>query len=244
MTEELLNKEQEVEQVTAQPHDHRIKSFVVRAGRMTEGQIRAIEELGPKYMVDVEDLQPLDIDKIFNRSGAPLVVEIGFGMGVSFVQMAKDSPECNFLGIEVHPPGVGSALKLIEENQLTNVKVIKFDAFEVLKKCLAKESIDILQIFFPDPWPKKRHVKRRLISDDFITLVRPLFKHGGQFRMATDWEDYAIQMLDVMTRAEGFSNTAPDGTYIPRPSWRPLTKFEARGQRLGHGVWDLVFKRD
>lgn len=233
------------EQVAPAPHaEHRIKSFVVRAGRMTEGQIRAIEELGPKYMVDVEDLKPLNIDEIFGRTGAPLVVEIGFGMGVSFVQMAKDAPECNFLGIEVHPPGVGSALKLIEENQLTNVKVIKYDAFEVLSKCLQPESVDILQIFFPDPWPKKRHVKRRLINDSFVDLVRPLFKHGGQLRMATDWEDYAIQMLEVMTRAQGFSNTAADGKYIPRPDWRPLTKFEARGQRLGHGVWDLVFKRD
>jgi tRNA (guanine-N7-)-methyltransferase len=223
--------------------DFRIKSFVVRAGRMTEGQIRAIEELGPKYMIDVEDLQPLDIDAIFGRS-APLVVEIGFGMGVSFVQMAKEAPQYNFLGIEVHPPGVGSALKLIEQEQLTNVKVIKFDAFEVLKKCLKPQSVDILQIFFPDPWPKKRHVKRRLINDDFVKLVAPLFKSGGQFRMATDWEDYAVQMLDVLTRAEGFTNTSADGTYIPRPSWRPLTKFEQRGQRLGHGVWDLVFVRD
>lgn len=241
----MVDQNKVEEQVAPAPHaEHRIKSFVVRAGRMTEGQIRAIEELGPKYMVDVEDLKPLNIDEIFGRTGAPLVVEIGFGMGVSFVQMAKDAPECNFLGIEVHPPGVGSALKLIEENQLTNVKVIKYDAFEVLSKCLQPESVDILQIFFPDPWPKKRHVKRRLINDSFVDLVRPLFKHGGLFRMATDWEDYAIQMLEVMTRAQGFSNTAADGKYIPRPDWRPLTKFEARGQRLGHGVWDLVFKRD
>lgn len=223
--------------------EHRIKSFVVRAGRMTQGQINAIEELGPKYMVDVSSLQELDTAKAFGRE-APLVVEIGFGMGVSFVQMAKDAPECNFLGIEVHPPGVGSCLKLIEENGLSNVRIIQFDAFEVLRKCLKPQSVDILQIFFPDPWPKKRHVKRRLINDDFVKLVAPLFKQGGQFRMATDWEDYAVQMLDVMTRAEGFSNTAADGTYIPRPSWRPLTKFELRGQRLGHGVWDLVFKRD
>lgn len=222
---------------------HRIKSFVVRAGRMTAGQIRAIEELGPKYMVDVEKLEPINTDEVFGRS-APLVVEIGFGMGVSFVQMAKEAPEYNFLGIEVHPPGVGSALKLIDQEQLTNVRIIQFDAFEVLSKCLAPKSVDVLQIFFPDPWPKKRHIKRRLINDDFVKLVAPLFKSGGQFRMATDWEDYAVQMLDVMTRAEGFTNTSVDGTYIPRPSWRPLTKFEQRGQRLGHGVWDLVFKRD
>ncbi len=165
-------------------------------------------------------------------------------MGVSFVQMAKAAPECNFLGIEVHPPGVGSALKLIEENQLTNVRVIQYDAFEILSKCIKPQSLDVLQIFFPDPWPKKRHVKRRLINDDFVKLVAPLFKPGAEFRMATDWEDYAIQMLEVMTRAEGFTNTSADNTYIPRPTWRPLTKFEQRGQRLGHGVWDLVFKRD
>ncbi len=223
--------------------DHRIRSFVVRAGRMTEGQIRALEELGPKYMVDVSALEPLDPDKIFGRS-APLVVEIGFGMGVSFVQMAKEDPQRNYLGIEVHPPGVGSALKLIEAEGLKNVRVIKYDAFEVLSKCLAPQSVDILQIFFPDPWPKKRHVKRRLINDEFIKLIAPLLKHGGEIRMATDWENYAEQMLEVMTRAEGFSNTASDGKYIPRPEWRPLTKFELRGQRLGHGVWDLVFKRD
>ena len=223
---EVIKDSNENPEKNHQAEHHRIKSFVVRAGRMTEGQVRAIEELGPKYMVGVEDLKPLDLKAIFGRE-APLVVEIGFGMG-----------------IEVHPPGVGSALKLIEENQLTNVKVIKFDAFEVLSKCLAPESVDVLQIFFPDPWPKKRHIKRRLINDDFVKLVKPLFKHGGQFRMATDWENYAEQMLDVMTRAEGFSNTSPDGTYIPRPDWRPLTKFELRGQRLGHGVWDLVFKRD
>ncbi len=243
MTDIKENQEHLNSDVPENKKEFRIKSFVVRAGRMTEGQIRAIEELGPKYLVDVESLKPLDIDTIFGRS-APLVVEIGFGMGVSFVQMAKEAPQYNFLGIEVHPPGVGSALKLIEQEKLTNVKVIKFDAFEVLKKCLKPQSIDFLQIFFPDPWPKKRHVKRRLINDDFVKLVTPLFKTGGQFRMATDWEDYAVQMLDVMTRAEGFSNTSPDGTYIPRPQWRPLTKFEQRGQRLGHGVWDLVFVRD
>ena len=223
--------------------EHRIKSFVVRAGRMTQGQINAIEELGPKYMLDVSSLEELDTVKAFGRE-APLVVEIGFGMGVSFVQMAKADPSGNYLGIEVHPPGVGSCLKLIEENQLTNVRIIQFDAFEVLRKCLKPASVDILQIFFPDPWPKKRHVKRRLINDDFVKLVSPLFKQGGLFRMATDWEDYAVQMLEVMTRAQGFSNTAADGTYIPRPDWRPLTKFELRGQKLGHGVWDLVFKRD
>ncbi len=225
------------------PDDRHVRSFVIRAGRMTEAQQRAIDELGPKYLIDVSDLKPIDAAASFGRQ-APLVLEIGFGMGASFVQMAKEDPSSNFLGIEVHPPGVGSCLKLIEENEVKNARIIWFDAFEVLGKCIKKESIDVLQVFFPDPWPKKRHVKRRLISDGFIAMVAPLLKHGAQVRLATDWEDYANQMLDVMTRAEGFTNTAPDGTFVPRPSWRPLTKFEQRGERLGHGVWDLVFTRD
>ena len=222
---------------------HRIKSFVVRAGRITASQERALEELYPKYGVQIESNKYINIDETFGRK-APLVVEIGFGMGKSFVQMASEDKDSNFLGIEVHPPGVGSCLKLIEEQGLNNVRVIKHDAFEVLQEHLKPESIDIIQIFFPDPWPKKRHFKRRLINDDFIAMIAPLIKRGGQIRMATDWQEYAEQMLEVMNRAQGFSNTAADGTYIPRPAWRPLTKFEARGERLGHGVWDLVFKRD
>ena len=223
--------------------DRHVRSFVIRAGRMTEAQQRAIDELGPKYLIDASDLKPIDFAAAFGRE-APLVLEIGFGMGASFVQMAKDDPASNYLGIEVHPPGVGSCLKLIEENGLHNARIIWFDAFEILGKCIAPESIDVLQVFFPDPWPKKRHVKRRLISDGFISMVAPLLKHGAQVRLATDWEDYANQMLDVMTRAAGFTNAAKDGGFYPRPAWRPLTKFEQRGERLGHGVWDLVFTRD
>ncbi len=220
-----------------------IKSFVIRAGRMTEAQSAALEELGPKYLIPLNDGEVLDFARIFGRS-APVVLEIGFGMGRSFVQMAKAAPECNFAGIEVHPPGVGAAMKLAEEMEADNIKIIRHDAFEVLTSHLAPESIDILQIFFPDPWPKKRHVKRRLINDAFIDLIRPLLKHGGCVRMATDWEDYAVQMLDCFTRAEGFVNADPNGGYIPRPAWRPVTKFEQRGERLGHGVWDLVFVRE
>ncbi len=224
--------------------EHRIKSFVVRAGRMTESQKRAISELGDKYLIDCSDLKPIDTQAVFGRS-ARLVVEIGFGMGASFIEMASHDPLSDYLGIEVHPPGVGSCLKLIEEHELTNVRIVQFDAFEVLKHCLKPQSVDVLQIFFPDPWPKKRHVKRRLINSEFIAdLVKPVLKKGGEIRMATDWEDYAEQMLEVMSSAEGFSNTAADGKYIPRPDWRPLTKFEKRGESLGHGVWDLVFKRD
>ena len=225
------------------PLDRHVRSFVIRAGRMTPSQQRALDELGTKYLIDVSSLKTVDFDKVFGRK-APLVLEIGFGMGASFVQMAQNDPLSNYCGIEVHPLGVGACLKLIEERQITNVRIIHFDAFEVIKKCIALQSIDVLQIFFPDPWPKKRHIKRRLINDDFIAMVAPLLKHGAEIRLATDWEEYAQQMLEVMSRAEGFSNTQADGGFTPRPKWRPLTKFEQRGERLGHGVWDLVFRRD
>lgn len=223
--------------------DRHIKSYVVRAGRITAAQTRALTELGPKYLVAVEEGKYLNPTELFGRE-APLVVEIGFGMGKSFTQMAQADPNSNYLGIEVHPPGVGSALMLTEELGLKNVRIIQYDAFEIFKHHLPENSIDILQIFFPDPWPKKRHFKRRLINDEFIAMVTALIKHGGQVRLATDWEEYAMQMLEVMTRAEGFTNTASDGRFIERPAWRPLTKFELRGERLGHGVCDLVFKRD
>ena len=223
--------------------EHRVKSFVIRAGRMTTAQTKALEELSPKYLVDVSSLEKLDCAAIFGRE-APLVVEIGFGMVKSFVEMAQKDPLRNYLGIEVHPPGVGACMLLIEELGLTNVRVIKYDAFEVLTKCLGPESIDILQIFFPDPWPKARHHKRRLVNDSFLALVTPLLKHGGEIRMATDWENYAEQMLECLERAPELHNTAPNGGYLPRPEWRPLTKFEQRGERLGHSVWDLVFARD
>ena len=229
---------------TAGGHPHqRIRSFVIRAGRMTTAQTKALEELSPKYVLDVSALQPLDIAAAFGRE-APVVVEIGFGMGKSFIEMAQHDPLRNYLGIEVHPPGVGATLLLIEELGLTNVRLIKHDAFEVLTKCLGTESIDILQIFFPDPWPKARHHKRRLINPEFLALVTPLLKHGGEIRMATDWQEYAEQMLECLNNAPELSNTNPEGGYIPRPAWRPLTKFEQRGERLGHGVWDLVFTRD
>lgn len=225
------------------PGDRHVRSFVIRAGRMTEAQKRAFEELGLLYLipVDAQHLQHVDLDAAFGRH-AEIVLEIGFGMGTSFVQMALDDPSRNYLGIEVHPPGVGSCMKLAHEAELKNLKIIHFDAFEVIKKCLAPQSISVLQIFFPDPWPKKRHVKRRLIDDEFIAMCEPLLKDGAQVRLAADWEDYALQMLEVMRRAKNFVNTAADGAFVPRPAWRPLTKFEQRGERLGHGVRDLVFE--
>lgn len=241
-----VKTEPEVSEVTpdnkASHKEHRIKSFVIRAGRMTSAQTKALEQLGPKYLVDVSEQKHLDIDELFGRK-APLVVEIGFGMGKSFIEMAAKDPESNYLGIEVHPPGVGATLLLIEGMELSNVRLIQYDAFEILRNYLKEESIDFLQIFFPDPWHKARHHKRRLINPAFLELVTPLLKHGGQIRLATDWENYAEQMLACLTEARELKNTAPDGGYIPRPEWRPLTKFEQRGERLGHGVWDLVFER-
>ena len=170
---------------SAHPHQ-RVRSFVIRAGRMTNAQTKAFTDLGDKYLIDVSALQPLDVAACFGRE-APLVVEIGFGMGKSFIEMAQKDPLRNYLGIEVHPPGVGAAMLLAEEAQVSNVRIIKYDAFEVLTKCLGPESIDILQIFFPDPWPKARHHKRRLVNAEFLALVTPLLKHGGQIRMATDY---------------------------------------------------------
>lgn len=229
----------------ADPKSRHVRSFVIRAGRMTEAQAQALETLGPRYLIDIDESAEtyLDTEAAFERS-APLVVEIGFGMGQSFVQMAEADPDRNYLGIEVHPPGVGACLKLCAEKQLHNVRVIKYDAFVVLSRFLRPQSIDVLQIFFPDPWPKARHHKRRLINPEFVKLITPLIKSGGEVRMATDWQEYAEEMLAVFTAAEGFTNTAPDGGFIERPDWRPLTKFELRGERLGHGVWDLVFRRD
>lgn len=224
-------------------HHPRVRSFVIRAGRMTAAQQRALQELSPRYALDVSAGQKLDLQAAFGRI-APLVVEIGFGMGKSFVQMAAADPDRNYLGIEVHPPGVGACMMLIDEQGLSNVRVVRHDAFEVLTQSLGPDSIDVLQIFFPDPWPKARHHKRRLINPQFVDLIRPLIRQGGQVRLATDWQEYAEEMLAIFNAAPGFINTAPDGGFVPRPEWRPLTKFEARGERLGHGVWDLVFRRE
>ena len=225
------------EQTAAQ--EHRIRSYVIRQGRITDGQQAALDNLGPKYLLELGD-KPFELNAVFGTK-APVVLEIGFGMGKSFIEMAVDNPQLNFLGIEVHPPGVGACLKLIEANQLTNVKLIRCDALEVLKHGFMPESLQVVQVFFPDPWPKKRHHKRRLINADFIKLIQPLLKSGGHVRLATDWEEYAHEMLVVMKSAAGFENTAPDGGFIPRPQWRPLTKFEQRGSTLGHGIWDLDF---
>ena len=222
------------------PQTHRpIRSFVLRQGYMSKGQQRAYDTLMPVLGVGYQP-QVADLDAVFGRA-APKVVEIGFGMGGATADIAQARPDTDYLGVEVHGPGVGSLLKLVEERQLGNVRVIQHDAVEVFTHMLAPASLDGVHVFFPDPWHKKRHNKRRLIQPPFVALLASRIKPGGYLHLATDWEDYAIQMLEVLSQEATLENTA-DG-YAPRPDYRPLTKFEQRGIRLGHGVWDLVFTR-
>ena len=218
----------------------RIRSFVRREGRLTKGQERALQELWPVMGVEFRD-EMLDLTALFGRE-APVVLEIGFGMGKSLVEMAAAAPEKNFIGIEVHRPGVGACLTSAQEAGITNLRLFCHDAVEVLGQMIPDQSIDTLQLFFPDPWHKSRHHKRRIVQPAFVQMLRPKLKIGGVFHMATDWENYAEHMLEVMNAAEGFVNTM-EGDYAPRPDSRPLTKFEQRGHRLGHGVWDLLFAR-
>jgi len=222
-----------------------IKSFVVRAGRMGSGQVRALEDLGPKFVVPYA-AQPFDAATTFGRT-APLVVEIGFGMGDATASIAAAQHDNDFLGIEVHPPGVGALLKHIGERGLANVRIVQHDAVEVLEHMLAPQSLAGINVFFPDPWHKKRHHKRRLIQPPLVALLTSRLAPGGTLHCATDWQPYAEQMLEVLSGEPLLVNTVADraatGGYAPRPDHRPLTKFENRGLRLGHGVWDLVFHR-
>ncbi len=208
---------------------------------MTDLQQRALEELWPKYgLAPGEEL--LDLDTVFGRS-APRLLEIGFGMGDSLVDMAAAHPENDYIGIEVHRPGVGRLLSRVEEQGLGNVRVFCHDAIEILKKQIADESLDRVLLFFPDPWHKKRHNKRRIVQTEFIEMIRAKLKPGGVFHMATDWQDYAEWMMARMSDAKGFENMSTAGEYSQRPDYRSVTKFERRGHRLGHGIWDLLFKK-
>jgi tRNA (guanine-N7-)-methyltransferase len=220
-------------------HPRRIRSFVTRAGRTTAGQARARESLGPRYMVDYRP-QPLDFAQAFGRE-APVILEIGFGMGEATAHIAGLMPDKDFLCCEVHEPGVGALLKRIGENGLANIRIVQHDAVEVLQQMVPPASLAGAHIFFPDPWHKLRHHKRRLVQPPLVQLLASRLRPGGYLHCATDWENYAEQMLQVLGAEPLLRNTAEG--YAPKPGYRPLTKFENRGLRLGHGVWDLVFER-
>lgn len=216
-----------------------IRSFVLRQGRTSVAQQRAVETLLPVYGIPYAG-EPLDLDQAFGRA-APKILEIGFGMGAATAQIAATNPGQDYLGIEVHTPGVGNLLKLMQEQGLTNLRVIQHDAVEVLRDMIADAALDGVHIFFPDPWPKKRHHKRRLVQAEFVALLCSKLKPGGYLHFATDWEEYAQWALEVLRAEPKLANTVAD--YAPRPEYRPLTKFEQRGLNLGHGVWDLIFRR-
>ncbi|AFI85002.1 tRNA (guanosine(46)-N7)-methyltransferase TrmB [Methylophaga nitratireducenticrescens] len=218
-----------------------VKSFVKREGRLTPGQQKSLDFLWPKFGIEA-DGQPIDMQTLFGRH-APVVFEIGFGNGASLIKMAIQQPEYNFIGVEVHRPGVGQLLKAIEENNLTNLRVACTDAVELLKNQIADNVLQRVQLYFPDPWHKKRHHKRRIIQPAFVDVLAQKIRSGGFLHMATDWQDYAEQMLQDLSSSKNFINTSDAGDYIARPDYRPLTKFEQRGHRLGHGVWDLLFQR-
>ncbi|SNY53783.1 tRNA (guanine-N(7)-)-methyltransferase [Arsukibacterium tuosuense] len=229
------------EQSESVPYMRKIRSFVLREGRLTKGQQNALDNHWPAFGLSYQN-SPLDLEQVFGRS-APVVLEIGFGMGKSLVEMASNAPEQDFIGIEVHKPGVGACLGDAAAAGLSNLRLFEHDAVEVLNDSIADNSLSTVQLFFPDPWHKKRHHKRRIVQSEFVQLLRQKLQIDGVFHMATDWQNYAEHMLEVMQAAPGFQNLSATGDYVERPAHRPLTKFEQRGQRLGHGVWDLMFKR-
>lgn len=223
-----------------EPFKRRIRSFVLRQGRLTKGQERALETVLPQFGIDyVENL--LDLNQVFGRNASKKILEIGFGMGESTAKIAQTLSDYDFLAVEVHTPGVGSLLKQIEELALTNIRIVQHDAVEVLQNMLVDASLDGVHIFFPDPWHKKRHHKRRLIQAAFVKLLCTKLKSGGYLHVATDWQEYAEWVLEVLNAEQQLQNTVRD--YAEKPNYRLLTKFENRGIKLGHGVWDLVFIR-
>ena len=217
-----------------------VRSFVLRQGRLTKSQDAALENEWPIFGIERGGSE-LDFELLF-ESKAPVTLEIGFGNGVSLATMAEQSPDINFLGIEVHRPGVGRLLHLIKEKGLSNLRVMDDDAVEIIKQRIPEKSLDKVQLFFPDPWHKKRHNKRRIVQPDFVSLIASRLKVGGIFHMATDWEPYAEHMAEVMEGSSEFKSLAK-GAYSPKPSERPTTKFETRGLKLGHGVWDLLYEK-
>ena len=216
-----------------------IRSYVLRQGRFSPGQQRAFEDLMPRFGIPFAP-RPLDFAAVFGRS-APTIAEIGFGMGETTARIAAEHPETNYLCMEVHAPGVGSLLKQVAEHALTNVRIVRHDAVEVLREMVPERSLAGIHVFFPDPWPKKRHHKRRLVQPPFAQLAASRLVPGGFIHVATDWQEYAEHVLAVLSATPGLANTAED--FAPRPESRPQTKFERRGLKLGHGVWDIVFER-
>ena len=236
----------DLEKIAAGEHAlNRIKSFVLRTGRLTPGQANAIEKLGPQFLLPYTG-QAIDWDVSFqnNHSTRPRILEIGFGMGETTAKIAQTRTEDDFLAIEVHEPGVGALLKVIGEQGISNLRLIRHDAVEVVQNMIPELFLDGVHVYFPDPWHKKRHNKRRLIQPEFVALLSSRIKTGGYWHLATDWQDYAEQMMEVLSAEPTLMNTGTlPGGYAEKPAYRPTTKFENRGLRLGHGVWDLVFKK-
>ncbi len=216
----------------------KIRSFIRRQGRMTMAQQQALENYSGKYCLDPN--ADLDIKQVFERE-APLCIEIGFGNGDSLAQMAIANPDKNFIGIEVHRPGVGHLMLQLEQNGINNVRIYCHDAMEIIEQKIADNSLNAMYLFFPDPWPKKKHHKRRIVRPSFVDLLAKKLKPEGYFHAATDWENYAQAMLTHLSAHNGLSNASQSSSYCERPNYRLLTKFEQRGIRLGHGVWDLIF---
>lgn len=240
-TQDSDNQDLDIQDLDIQETKKRtIRSFVVRGGRMTEGQQKNYDANWAIYGLNLEQGR-IDYPVVFGRE-ADVVLEVGFGMGASLVEMAKNAPEKDFIGIEVHPPGVAKLMMLAKEQDVTNLRVYCDDAIEVMAQCLPPKTASAFQLFFPDPWHKKKHNKRRIVQALFAQQVADVLKDGGHFHMATDWQPYAEYMMEVMEEQANYQNAAGKGEYHPRPEWRPLTKFEQRGERLGHGVWDLIYK--
>lgn len=229
-----------IPQKTEQSPTRKIRSFIRRQGRITEGQQFAVDHYWDKYGLD--PVERLDAAKAFGRN-APLCLEIGFGNGDCLAQLAAANPDKDYIGIEVHRPGVGHLLIQAEQQSLGNLRFYCHDAIEVLEQAITDGSLSAVHLFFPDPWPKKKHHKRRIVQASFLDLLAKKLHPGGYFHAATDWEHYAHAMLEVLSQDARFGNTSPTNAYCEKPAYRPLTKFEQRGLRLGHGVWDLVFVR-
>jgi len=227
--------------MTENEYPRSIRSFVTRSGRITDAQQRALEQLWPKYGIEFQSA-PLDLAATFGRT-APRVAEIGFGNGENLTALAAAHGDRDFLGIEVHRSGVGRAMLAAEEQRLINIRLVCHDAVEVLEHQIPLQSLDEVLLLFPDPWPKKRHHKRRLVQSPFVELVAARLTPSGLFRLATDWQPYAEHMLEVLSACPQLQNLSADRTFVPRPEERVPTRFEKRGERLGHGVWDLCFRR-